>query len=65
LQRLSPHSAAIAKVFSKLPKTTQRTILVDVCEQMITRKAWDEIAAFLVGQLGPDNASIVLKLLRG
>jgi hypothetical protein len=61
----SIEGVSIAKSFSKLPETTQRTILADVCEQMITRKAWDEIAAFLVGQLGPDTTSTVLKLVRG
>jgi hypothetical protein len=55
---------SIAKAFSKLPKATQHTILVDVCEGMLNRKAWDEIAAFLVGQLGPDLTSTLLKVAR-
>jgi hypothetical protein len=55
----------IAKAFSKLSKSTQRTVLADVCEKMITRKAWDEIAAFLIGQLGPEDAPTVIKLVRG
>jgi hypothetical protein len=55
----------VAKAFSKLSKTTQRAVLADVCEKMIARKAWDEIAAFLIGQLGPDDVPTVMKLVRG
>ncbi|CAN5142591.1 hypothetical protein BH10PSE10_BH10PSE10_04710 [soil metagenome] len=60
----SVEGISIAKSFSKLPKTAQHTILAGVCEQMITRKAWNEIAALLVGQLGPDITSTLLKLVR-
>ena len=57
-------SPSIAKSFSKLSKTTQRAILSDVCEKMIARKAWDEIALFLSGQVGDDVATLI-KIVRG
>jgi hypothetical protein len=61
----SAEAFSVAKSFAKLSKTTQRAILADICDKMIARKAWDEIAAFLVGQLGPDSAQTALTIVRG
>jgi hypothetical protein len=48
---------------AKLPKTALRSLLTEITDKMIARKAWDEIAAFLLSQLGSDDAPIVLRLL--
>ena len=54
-------SASVAQRFAKLPKSTQRGILSHVCENMITCKAWDQIAGLLAVHL-TDDAELVLQL---
>jgi hypothetical protein len=60
----SEEAVSVKHLVAKLPKATLRDALADVCGKMIERKAWDDIASFLVGQLGPDGAATVLKLPR-
>jgi hypothetical protein len=48
----SVEAISVAKLFAKLPKAAQRELLVGVCDKMIDRRVYDEIAAFLIGQLG-------------
>jgi len=60
----SEETVSVRQLVAKLPRATLRDVLADVCGKMIERKAWDEIASFLVGQLGPDDAATVLKRLR-
>ena len=52
---------SIAEAFAKLSETTRRTILTDICDKMLTRHAWDEIAALLMRELGADYAAAMLK----
>ena len=39
---------SIAEAFAQLSETTRRTILTEICDKMLTRHAWDEIAALLL-----------------
>jgi hypothetical protein len=60
----SVEKTSITKLFAKLPKAKQRELLIRTCEKMIARRAYDEIAAFLLGQLGGnENVAAVLELI--
>lgn len=61
----SEETVSVAQRVAKLAKPVLRDVLADVCNKMIERKAWDEIAHFLVAQLGPEDTPLVLKLVRG
>ncbi len=54
----------VGQRFAKMPKKSQRDLLGLVCDKMIERQAWDEIAVLLTNYLEGD-APLVLKLLGG
>ena len=57
-------SIPVAQRFARMPKKSQRDLLGLVCDKMIERQAWDEIAGLLTHHLEGD-APLVLKLLGG
>jgi hypothetical protein len=54
----------VAQLFAKLSKEAQRSMLADLCDIMIERHKWDDIAAFLIGRFGPEDAPVILKMMR-
>ena len=52
----------VAQRFTKLPKKAQRELLGLVCDKMIERQAWGEIAGLLTAYLETDDP---LELLGG
>jgi hypothetical protein len=57
-------SIPVAQRFAKMPKKAQRELLGLVCDKMIEKGAWDEIAVLLTNYLEGD-APLILKLLGG
>ena len=54
----------VAQRFTKLPKKAQRELLGLVCDKMIERQAWGEIAGLLTAYLEGDDP-LIMKLLGG
>jgi hypothetical protein len=54
----------VAQRFTKLPKKAQRELLGLVCDKMIERQAWGEIAGLLTAYLESDDP-LITKLLDG